>query len=248
MNETRDLANEIARTDPWIKAITVERMTAALDGFRLRLASDWDFQRFTEAIQDRANSARVLSRQGDSSARKELEKFAMKADALRRGIERMGQTAQDAAFFDLLYRTGNIDGAGSIDQDDYRATMIDPLELIANVLARAASQIATQRPQSPRWTEKERQESRVGFAIALIPIFEEAFDTPARANNWRSEYGDEHAWPEFYRRIYLALFPGAKRLNLAAILQEASRELPSLLKFQRWLDEEDAIRRENIGK
>ena len=122
------------------------------------------------------------------------------------------------------------------------------LETIANVLSRAASQIGTQRPQPPRWTQKDRQEKRIGFAICLMPIFEEAYDTPARANNWLAEYGEEHAWPDFYRRIYQELVPDAKQLNLAEVLQEAARAMPGIIKFREWQDEQDAICGKNNGE
>ena len=77
-----------------------------------------------------------------------------------------------------------------------------------------------------------------------MPIFEAAYETAARANNWGAEYGEEHPWPDFYRRIYTELFPDAGGLNLSEVLQQARRERPHVAAFKRWL-EEDAIQAEN---
>lgn len=249
MSDGDDFLSELQRTDPWIAAITPERIAAALDGFPLPLAEGWDLARLARSIQDTANAARGEPPQSDADAIAELTKLAEKAKALHRAISRMGETAEIAALWEAFRHLGASRNADRIDyDDDYKPVMLQPLETIANILARAASQTGTQRKQAPRWQEKHRQERRIGFAVALIPVFQSAFDTPARANNWGAEYGDEHPWPEFYRSIYVELFPGAERLNLPEVLQEAARQLPHVEAIKRWLYAEEATLPENSGK
>lgn len=244
-----DFLSGLHRTDPWVAAITPERIAAALDGFPLPLAEGWDWARLARSIQDTANAARGDPPQSDADAIVELTKLADKAKALHRAISRMGETAEIAAFWEAFRHLGASRNADRIDyHDDYKPVMLQPLEAIANILARAASQVGTQRTQTSRWREKHRQERRIGFAIALTPIFQNAFDTPARANNWGAEYGDEHPWPEFYRRIYVALFPGAERLNLPEVLQEAARQLPHVEAMKRWLEGQEATLPEDSGE
>lgn len=242
----RDLAGDLHRTDPWIAAITAPRICRALSGFTLDTAPSWDMRRLAEAIQDVANAARGAVPQSDSSARRELTALADKAKALRRGMERLGDTAELAAFFDLARRLSDEAGISQIDfDDDYKRLMARPLELIEATLRRAASQITTHRQQPPRWREKERQDRRVGFAIALMGVFEDAFDTPARANNWAAAYGEEHPWPDFYRRVYRELMPDETRLNISEVLQEAARRKPQVEAFQRAME---ATRAEDYGE
>lgn len=248
MSSGEDFLNELHRTDPWIAAITAERIAGALEGFPLPLAEGWNLARLAMAIQDTANAARGNPPQGDADAIAELEKLAEKAEALRRAISRMGETADISAYWEVSRHLAESRKAEQVNQDDYNALMLYPLETIANVLARAASQIGTQRKQTSGWRKKNVQERRISFAIALIPIFQESFNTPARANNWGAEYGREHPWPDFYRRIYVELFPGAERLNLPKVLQEAARELPHVEAMKRWLDEQEATRPENSCK
>jgi hypothetical protein len=233
----RDFFGDLLRTDPWIAGITAERIGRALDGFTLDPAPDWDFSRLADAIQGVANAARGEPPQSDSSARTELASLADKAKALRRGIGRLGDTAELAAFFDLARRLGDDGKVSQIDyDDDYKRLMLQPLETIEATLRRAASQLSTHRQQPPRWREKSRQDRRVGFAIALMDVFEQAFDTPARANNWAAAYGEEHPWPDFYRRIYRELMPDETRLNIAEVLQEAARQKPQIEAFLRAME------------
>lgn len=249
MSEGGDFLSELHRTDPWIRAITSERIAVALEGFPLPLAEGWDWTRLARSIQDTANAARGDPPQSDADAKAELVKLADKAKALHRAISRMGETAEIAAFWEAFRHLQVRQNANRIDyDDDYKPLMLDSLETIANILAGAASQAGTQRKQAPRWQEKHRQERRIGFAIALTPVFQSAFDTPARANNWHVEYGDEHPWPEFYRRIYVELFPGSERLNLPKVLQEAARQLPHVEAMKQWLDEQEATLLENSGE
>lgn len=249
MSEGDDFLSELHRTDPWIAAITPERIGRALENFPLPLADGWDLARLARSIQDTANAARGDPPQGNAAAIAELQELAEKTKALHRAISRMGETAEIAAFWEAFRHLGESRNVGRIDyDDDYKPLMLRPLETIANILARAASQTGTQRKQAPRWQEKHRQERRIGFAVALVSVFQSAFDTPARANNWSAEYGDEHPWPEFYRRIYLALFPGAGRLNLPEVLQEAARQLPHVESMKRWMDGQEATLPENSGK
>lgn len=249
MSSGEDFLNELHRTDPWIGAITAERIAGALEGFPLPLAEGWNLARLAMAIQDTANAARGNPPQGDADAIAELERLADKAKALHRAISRMGETAEIAALWESFRHLGESRNADRIDyEDDYRPLMLQPLETIANILARAASQTGTQRKQMPGWRKKHDQERRIGFAIALIPVFESAFDTPARANNWAAEYGEEHPWPQFFRRIYVELFPAAERLNLPEVLQEAARLQPHVEAMKRWLDGQEATLPENSGE
>lgn len=249
MSDGDDFLSELHRSDPWIAAITPERIAAALEGFPLPLAKGWDLARLTRSIQDTANAARGDPPQSDAKAIAELAKLADQAKALHRAISRMGETAEIAAIWEAFRHMGKSQNANRIDyDDDYKPLMLEPLETIANILARAASQTGTQRKQAPRWQEKHRQDRRVGFAIALIPVFQSAFNTPARANNWRAEYGEEHPWPDFYRRIYVDLFPEVEHLNLPEVLQEAARQLPHVEAITRWIAEQEATRPENSSE
>lgn len=244
MNENRDnLIGELHLTNPWVAAISQDRIEKALEGFPLPLADGWDYGSLTRAIQASAMPPVDDTPQSDAAAKKELHGLAKKASTLRSGIENLGNTAELAAFFDLLRRMEEERGQTQLDyQNDYLSRMVEPLVLIEHVLARAASQIGTKPPQRPRWTERFATEKRVAFAIALTPIFEDAFATPARSNNWKAEYGEEHAWPSFFKRIHRELYPEVTRLNLSEVLQDAARWLPHLQSFRTYLESEEATR------
>lgn len=246
MSGRDDFVSSIHLTDPWIAAITQERIAGALADFPLSMAQGWDLARVTSEIQSIANSGRGVPQQGDAAAKTELRKLTKKAKALREGIARLGQTAEIAAFWEVLRLEIESRGAKQIDYDeDYKRLLLHPLTTIENLLSRAASQIGTRSPQAPRWQQRDMMERRICFALALTPIFQECFKTSPRANNWGAEYGAEHPWAEFYRRIYCELFPETERLNLGEVLQEAARELPLVEAMKAHLYEEDATRSEN---
>lgn len=249
MSEKEDFVSTLHLTDPWIAAITPERIASALDGFTLQLAAGWHFRRLARAIQDVADFARGDRPQSNAEAIKQLSGLAKKAKALHQAIARLGDTAEAAAFWEVFrYLEGPQNPDGADYENDYLGLMHKPLETIANILARAASQVGTQPGQPPKWRKRQGYERRVNFAMALTPVFQSAFDTPARANNWSAEYGNEHPWPEFYRRIYVELFPGAERLNLPEVLQEAARQLPHVEAMKQWLAGQEATLPENFSE
>lgn len=234
---------DFARSDPWVQRITPARIGAALDGFDLPFALGWNIDRLTHEIQGMAHTGRPDPSQGETEAIKELSDLAARTRRLQKLMIRMGDTSQLAVLWEVMKRLEAEGRDGGVDQDkDVKPLMIDPLETIANVLSRAASQLNAQRQKTTRLREKHAQERRVAFAVYLTPIFETAFETPARANNWRRSYGAHHPWPDFYRRIYTELFPTVERLNLSKVLQEAQREIPRVQAIMRWFDEQDAIR------
>lgn len=238
-----DLLRELSRSDPWIAAITPERIENALAGFRLPLADGWTIARLCDEIQGMANIGRGEPPQSNAKAIAELRRLSDKAEALVKGIKRAGDTAQRAAFFEFFRRTSETDNSRVSDYGEaYQAALIDAVQLVHEVLARAASQIGTEPKQRPRWTERERQQKRVGFAVMLMPVFEAAFATTARANNWQADFGMEHPWAEFFRRVYSELFPGATRLNVPEVLQEAAREAPQLAAFVKQWNAQEATR------
>jgi hypothetical protein len=232
-----------ARSDPWVQRITLKRIGAAMEGFALPFAPEWNLERLTFAIQGIAQVGRGKPPQGDADAIKELLGLAERARQLRADLGRMGETAELAVFWEVWRSLDAVQKDGHLDQErDVHPLILHPLETIANVLSRAASQMASQRKQTSRWRDKYAQDRRVAFAIHLAPIFSEAFDTPARATNWGQDFGKEHPWPDFFRRIHMELFPETRRLNLAEVLQEALRQAPKVEAMRRWLDEQDAIR------
>jgi hypothetical protein len=245
VSQEEDFISELNRTDPWIAAITPERIERAMGGFPLPLSEGRNWAHLARQIQDVAIFSRGQTPQGDAEAKAELGKLANKAKALRLGIERMGGTATFAAFFDVLQREEERRGAKQIDWDsDYAPLMLHSLQAIEDVLARAASQIATQQKQVPGWQKKVAQERRVGFAIHLSAVFEDAFGAQAKSHNWAADFGKEHPWREFYRRIYSELFPEAERLNLGEVLQQAAQLRQKLEAVTRQL-EQDATRPQN---
>lgn len=244
MSDGPDFLDELHLTDPWIAAITPGRIEAALVGFTLTMAEGWTVARLTSEIQGRANLARGDAPQGDAAAKTELRNLATRAAALRDQLARLGETAENATFFEVMRLKGGTRAhTDHFDyDDDYKPMMLDPLETIANALSRAASSIEGQSRQTTRWSDRHKREQRTDFAVALMPVFEAAYLTPARANNWAAEYGETLPWPDFFRRIYCELFPAAARLNLAEILQDAARWLPEVEAMQRWQEQQDAIR------
>ena len=121
MSGSGDFLNELHRTDPWIAAITPERIAGALEGYPLPLADGWDLARLARAIQDTANAARGSPPQGDADAIAELTKLAEKAKALRRAISRMGETAEMAAFWEVFRHLGESRKAEAINQERMRS-------------------------------------------------------------------------------------------------------------------------------
>lgn len=246
MKDDVSLVDELTLTDPWVAAITPKRIGDALEGFALPYAEGWGLERLTLAIQRMANAGRGEPPQGEAAAQKELSRLAGNARQLHKAIARMGDTAEFAVFWELVRHRQALGQDGHTDYDlHYKPTMLHPVETIANLLARAASQLGSQRRQTSRWRQRHGKEQRIGFAIYLAPIFGEAFDTPVSATNWGKDFGKEQPWPDFFRRIYKELFPQARRLNLAEVLQEAARQAPHVEAMRRWLDEQDAIRAKN---
>lgn len=223
-----DWVENLHLTDPWIAAITSARIGDALSDFPLPYADGWSVERLTSELQGIANYGRGRVAEGDAAAKKELRRLAGYAKALAVGLRKLGDTATNAIMFELL--RSDLENRDS-REPDYGAVLEGVIGTAArteSTLLRAASQMATKPRQRPRWTEAEVKSRRVGFAIMLAPIFEQAFGTTARANNWGAEYGMEHPWPKFFRQIYLELFPGNERLNLAEVLQEAAQERPQV--------------------
>lgn len=239
-----DLFDALQRGDPWTAAITAERLEDALNGFPLTFAGEWDFARLTRKIQDVAAIGRVPPPQSNSDARKELEKLAQKARALAEAMDGMRDTAAFEVLWELAPKNHEGRTLDSASTEDFRTLIIKPLIKSANLLESAASQIGLRRPQLPRWREKQRQERRVGFALALMPIFQAAFDAEPRADNWQREYDDAPCWPDFFRRIWNEIFPDAGKLNLSEVLQEAARLFPTISEVVRELTE--AIPEENL--
>jgi hypothetical protein len=241
-----DLYSELGRSDPWVKAITPERIARAIEGFPLPLVEGWDIALLTTRIQDVAAFSREQTPQGDAEAKKELRKLAARAKDLRRSLERMGGTSNFATFIEVLQREYESQGTQQIDwNEDYKQMMHHPLKVIEEVLTRAASQICTQPKQAPGWQRRAVQERRVKVAIDLGRVFEEAYGLSAKSHNWAADFGKEHPWRRFYRRIYVELFPEDDRLNLTKVLHEAAKLRPQLEAVTRELMQ-DATREQNL--
>lgn len=223
-----DWVDNLHLTDPWIAEITPARIEDSLSDFPLRYADGWNVERLTLEVQGIANIGRGEVPQGDAAAKKQLLKLAAYAKPLARGLRNLGDTSNYAVMFELLRSDLDERGRREPDYGVELESLAGTVARIESALRRAASQLATRRPQPPRWTEAAEKDRRVMFAMVLAPIFERAFGTTARANNWGAGYGVEHPWPMFFRRIYTTLFPEAERLNLTEVLQEAARELPKL--------------------
>lgn len=216
-------------TDPWIMAITPERIARALAGFPLRLADGWDLARLTREIQNLANLGRDIvhigpTRQSDRNAKRELEKLARSAKSVLEGLEAPGNTAFYAVIARAALANEVETGHLGYDTDAYRRDFLAPLQNISNMLALAAADIGNRPRQRPRWTEKETQTMRVRFALMLAGVFADAFSQEAKADNWHIEYGDQsQPWPDFYQRIHGELFGVTEGLNLQEVLQIAAR-------------------------
>lgn len=209
--------------NPWVAEITPIRIEKALKGFPLPLAEGWDYQSLTLEIQMISRPLEDDTPQSNRAAIKELLDLAAKAKVLRGGIERLGDTAQTAALFDLRQRLEEEQGEAQFGYAEYLRLIVEPLRLIEQTMARAASQQSLAPRQMPRWTERLAKDRRIGFAIALAPIFEGAFATPAHSANWRAEYGEVNEWHDFYKRVHCELYPEIKELNLSEVLQAAAR-------------------------
>jgi hypothetical protein len=216
-------------TDPWIEAITPERIARALAGYPLPLAHGWDMTRLTRAVQAIANLGRDKlhlgpTRQSDRDAKKELEKLARQALAVGDGIEALG----DGAFYAVIMGAAIVNQGESghlgYRSDDYPREFVEPLRKIAKILSLAAENVGARPRQKPRWTEKEAKAMRVRFALVLAGVFADAFDQEPKADNWHADLDDRpQPWPDFYRRIYGELFGKTEGLNLQEVLQEAAR-------------------------
>lgn len=228
MTRDVDFLDALHRTDPWIAAITSERIQGALRSFPLSFSEGWDFPRLTCNIQDVAGIGRIEPPQSYADARKDLNRLAHKARALAESLCGIGDTASFEILWQLAPRNSEGSSSGSASTEDFERLIIQPLTESANLFEVASSQIGLRRPQLPRWREKQRQERRVGFALSLMPIFRSAFGIATRADNWQFEYDDEPCWPDFFRRIWRELYPDADKLNLSEVLQEAARLEPQI--------------------
>ena len=216
-------ADERHLANPWVAEITPIRIEKALKGFSLPLAEGWNYQQLTLEIQMISRPLEDDTPQSNRAAIKELLDLAAKAKALRGGIERLGDTAQTAALFDLWRRLEEEQDEVQFDTADFLRLIVEPLRLIEHTMARSASQQSLAPKQMPRWTERLAKDRRIGFAIALAPIFEEAFATPAHSANWRAEYGEVNEWHDFYKRLHFELYPEIRQLNLSEVVQAAAR-------------------------
>ena len=202
--------------DPWITAITPERIERALAGFPLQLTDGWDFTRLTEAIQNIANLGRDIvqlgpTRQSDREAKLELEELARSAEYVLDRLEAPGNTAFHAVIARAAFESDARTGHFGYDSDAYRRDFLVPLRLISNMLELAAADVGKRPPQKPGWTKKEARAMRVRFALMLAEIFEDAFGQKP------------HSWPDFYQRIHADLFGQMRGLNLQRVLQAVAR-------------------------
>ena len=83
MTQKDDFLGMLARTDPWINAITPQRIERAIEGFPHLFAVGWDSARLADRIQDAATFSRERIPQGNSEAKAELLKLARKSKELR---------------------------------------------------------------------------------------------------------------------------------------------------------------------
>ena len=217
------------RKDPWIAAITPERVGKALDGFVLPFSDGWNLERLTNAIQSLPHYERDGPSQSRKAAIAELRALASKARRLRQSFEKIGATADIAAFdeFDLAFRND--------PTVDYGDLIIPSLDRFEKVMDQAISRLKSEGKQAPKWQMKAASEGRAAFAVLLMGLFEIAFGIPAKSNNWAAEYGLDHPWPDFFERIYRELFPKTRGLNRSELLQEAARQ------FHAWKDRDSFI-------
>lgn len=215
--------------DPWIEAITAERIERALAGFTLEMATGWNAARLAGEIRPIANLGRDIlrigpNRQKDCDARTELEDLSRQAQRLLTGLEEIGFTSEIAVLGQGMYNRQAVAGEARYDNEAYRTDFLEPLRHISHLLSLAAADVNARPKQESRWTKKEAKVMRIRFAVSLTPVFEAAFDQAAVATNWAETYGKApHPWRDFFERIHGELFGLTKGLNVREVLQAAFR-------------------------
>ncbi len=120
--------------------------------------------------------------------------------------------------------SSNTIAMGSSDWKRFREMVCGMLELESYL--RAASDELCSRNDSPRWRATEKKKRRIGFAVELAAVYEEAYQREATVNSWPDQEGNPilGPWPDFFDRIARFALQIDKVPNLEGLLKKARRE------------------------
>ena len=84
-----------------------------------------------------------------------------------------------------------------------------------------------EKPQSPKWRAKTRQNWRVWIAVELTDLFEQGFGKSATLIKWPSqtENASLGPWADFYQRVMGTIFGEKATPNLEGVLAEARKQI-----------------------
>ena len=107
-NQEGDWLDDLHRTDPFIAAITPEKIESALSGFPLGLVNGWNMSRLALEIQNiaglgRAHPGDSPERLSNVDARTQITSLALLAVKLRQGLEGLPAEAEKFVFWEAYH-------------------------------------------------------------------------------------------------------------------------------------------------
>lgn len=215
--------------DDRLPHVTAEALTAALDGFALRLLPAWEMVSLARAVR-RGLGVTVRDhpdRPRPVDVRKELVALGHDASATWLRLFTLSDAADSALWQLARVHWTKTAPPGCVEADfpdlkRFRAAVRE-LDWASGFLRRAAEVTAQESPHASRRRPLDLKVERGRF---LAPIYEAAFGTVPTANGY--PYDARHTRPtpfmEFYRRVARLAFPDEDhRHNFSRAMKSACR-------------------------
>lgn len=218
--------------DDWLKQVSDEAVSNALNGFPLTLSEGRDMAWLAMAVR-RALAISMRhpedspERTSNANIRAELERLAAVAGSTWLELFQCDHAA-DQRLWDHAWH--HWDGEGGTDvgngmvmgePSDYLRfkAVIAELDWLASFMRDAAKATPSQRGP---WRQSEEKRLRVERGQYLAPIFEAAFDQQVSANNWPSgTHRGPSAFMDFYQRMVALAFNEQATPDISGVLKAA---------------------------
>lgn len=219
--------------DDWLKQVSDEAVSNALDGFPLTLSEGRDMAWLAMAVR-RALAISMRhpedspERTSNANIRAELERLAAVAGSTWLELFQCDHAA-DSRLWDHAWHHWDGEGGKDVgngmimgEPSDYRRfkAAVAELDWLASFMREAAKTTASQRGP---WRQSEEKRLRVERGQYLAPIYEAAFGQPVSANNFPTDARIRAQTPfmDFYGRMVTLAFGARETANLTEVVKAA---------------------------
>lgn len=219
--------------DDWLKQVSDEAVSNALDGFPLTLSEGRDMAWLAMAVRRAlALSMRHIEdgpeRTSNADIRAELERLAALAGSTWLELFQCDHAA-DSRLWDHGWHHWDGEGGKDVgngmvmgEPSDYLRfkAAIAELDWLASFMRDAAKATPSQRGP---WRQSEEKRLRVERGQYLAPIYEAAFGQPVSANNFPTDARIRAQTPfmDFYGRMVTLAFGARETANLTEVVKAA---------------------------